>query len=30
MSHETLFINPKIIADALTKITTNPTFHAIA
>jgi len=28
--HETLFIDPKIIADALTKITTNPTFHAIA
>ncbi|MEH2276262.1 MAG: alpha/beta fold hydrolase [Nostoc sp.] len=28
--HETLFINPKIIADALKKITINSTFHAIA
>ncbi|MEH2182902.1 alpha/beta hydrolase [Nostoc sp.] len=27
--HETLFINPKIIADALTKIATNSTFHVI-
>lgn len=28
--HETLFINPKIIADTLTKIVTSSTFHAIA